>query len=233
MEPKEILTSLKHLSEDVPEYGSGVDISQRFLDWYGRVKALLVVADPKYRLDLGTQEYRLAYPLLRGDAVQQIRMILTNEVKRLEFVLGDQIQPVYGPGAQYDFYRNLKGLIQSAERELFLIDPYIDRDSFDLYLGDLDPAVRGRILARNHGSSLKPVIRILATKHKAIEVRASDALHDRVFFVDRSQCWVIGQSIKDAAGKKPTYLAPLPREVVRSKLGFYESIWEDAVPIVP
>ena len=233
MEPKEILTSLKHLSENVPECGSGVEMRQEFLDWYGRVKTLLVVADPKYGLDLGTQEYRLAYPLFRGDAVQQVRMLLTNEVKRLEFVLGEQIRPIYGPGAQYDFYRNLKGLIRSAERELFLIDPYIDRDSFDLYLGDLDPAVRGRILARKHASSLKPVIRILATKHGAIEVRDSDALHDRVFFVDRSHCWVIGQSIKDAAGKKPTYLAPLPREVVQIKLGFYENIWRDAAPVVP
>ena len=112
----------------------------------------MVVANSKYGLELGSQEYRLAYPLFRGDAVQQIRMILTNELKRLEFILGDQIQPIYGPGAQYDFYRNLKGLIQSAERELFLIDPYIDRDSFDLYLGDLDPAVRGRILARNYAT---------------------------------------------------------------------------------
>ena len=144
----------------------------------------------------------LAYPLLRGDAVQQIRMILTNEVKRLEFVLGDQIQPIYGPGAQYDFYRNLKSLIQSAERELFLIDPYIDRDSFDLYFGELDPAIRARILARHHASSLKPVLKIFAQKHQAVEVRDSIALHDRVLFVDSTQCWVIGQSIKDAAEKK-------------------------------
>ena len=204
-----------------------------FLDWYGRVKALLVVANPKYELHLGSQVHRLAFPLLRGDAVQQIRMMLVSEVKRLEFVLGDQIQPVYGPGAQYDFYRSLKGLIRSAERELFLIDPYIDRDSFDLYLGDLNPAVHGRVLARNHASSLKPMIRILATKHGAINVRESDALHDRVFFVDRLQCWVIGQSIKDAAGKKPTYLAPLPSEVVQIKLGYYENIWRDAVAIEP
>ena len=176
MELKEILTSLKHLFENVPEYGSGVEISQQFLAWYGRVKTLLILANPKHELRLGLQEPRLTYPVLRSDAVQLIRMTLTNEVKRLEIVLGDQIQPIYGPGAQYDFYRNLKNLIQSAERELFLIDLYIDRDSFDLYFGELDPAVRVRILARNHASSLKPVIKILATKHQAVEVRDSVAV---------------------------------------------------------
>lgn len=233
MDPQQVLTSLKQLMENVPDCGSGVAIDQQFLDWYGRIKVLLVSVNPRHEVELDLQQPRLAFPLLRGDAVQQVRMIISNEVKRLEFVLGDQIQPVYGPGAQYDFYRNLKSLIESAERELFLIDPYIDRNSFDLYLGDLDSSVGARVLAHNYASSLEPVIRMLATKHSAIEVRDSDSLHDRVLFVDGTQCWVIGQSIKDAAGKKPTYLAPLPREVVQGKLGFYENIWKDAVSIAP
>ena len=38
-------------------------------------------------------------------------------------------------------------------------------------------------------------------------------------------------SIKDAANKKPTYLAMLPSEVVQMKLAAYEAIWNSATLI--
>ena len=50
-------------------------------------------------------------------------------------------------------------------------------------------------------------------------------------FVDGSSCWLIGQSIKDAARSLPTYIAPLPPEVVPDKLADYEAIWQAATAI--
>jgi hypothetical protein len=64
-----------------------------------------------------------------------------------------------------------------------------------------------------------------------LSVRTSRELHDRLVIVDRSHCWVLGASIKDAAEKKPTYLAPLPPEIVRAKLALYEGIWGNAQAI--
>ena len=58
-----------------------------------------------------------------------------------------------------------------------------------------------------------------------IELRKSTAIHDRVIFVDDDQCWVLGMSIKDAASKKPTYLAPLAADVIADKRKHYEEIW--------
>jgi len=56
----------------------------------------------------------------------------------------------------------------------------------------------------------------------------SNQLHDRLFFVDGDVCWVLGQSIKDAAVKKATYLAPLSPDVAASKLTLYEDVWRQA-----
>jgi len=64
-----------------------------------------------------------------------------------------------------------------------------------------------------------------------IEARKSDSIHDRVLFLDDISCWVLGQSIKDAAGTKPTYLAPLDAEMTRLKKVDYEKIWTTATPI--
>ena len=56
-------------------------------------------------------------------------------------------------------------------------------------------------------------------------------MHDRVIFIDEYVCWLIGQSIKDAAKAKPTYLVPLPPDVVSDKLSNYENIWKNAIEL--
>jgi len=61
-----------------------------------------------------------------------------------------------------------------------------------------------------------------------LEVRKSNAPHDRFSFVDRYVCWLIGQSVKGAAKAKPTYLVRLPTDVVPAKLENYEEIWDGA-----
>ena len=61
-----------------------------------------------------------------------------------------------------------------------------------------------------------------------LELRKTTAIHDRVIFVDRHVCWLIGQSVKDAAKAKPTYLVQAPPDTVPDKLGNYDSIWESA-----
>ena len=50
-------------------------------------------------------------------------------------------------------------------------------------------------------------------------------------FVDGAQCWVLGASTKDAATKKPTYLAPLSADVAAQTIQIYEVIWNAATAI--
>lgn len=64
-----------------------------------------------------------------------------------------------------------------------------------------------------------------------LEIRESNNLHDRVVIVDNSACWVLGQSIKDAAKQKATYLAPLAPDVACQKIEVYRKIWLKSHPI--
>ena len=77
-------------------------------------------------------------------------------------------------------------------------------------LAKVGPGVSVRLLT----SSPSDALRSLAAKFSArnsvqFEARSTSAIHDRVIFIDGRDCWVIGQSIKDAAMKKPTYLLPV------------------------
>jgi hypothetical protein len=61
-----------------------------------------------------------------------------------------------------------------------------------------------------------------------VEVRQTAGAHDRVIFLDNSACFALGQSLKDAAKAKPTYIAALPPDVVPKKLNAYNNLWQGA-----
>ncbi len=44
------------------------------------------------------------------------------------------------------------------------------------------------------------------------------------------RCWVIGQSIKDAAKKKPTYIVEHPSPILMK--GIYDPLWAAATVVV-
>jgi hypothetical protein len=158
--------------------------------------------------------------------------ILHRAVAALELELPALPARAFGPGAAYDFLKSLKDVLKIAVSDLFIIDPYIDGDIFDTYISDLDSRVSARILTDKFPPSLKPAVAAFRSQHSIqLDVRASKAIHDRVVFVDRSACWVLGQSVKDAARRKPTYLAPLSPDIVAPKLADYEAIWSAATPI--
>ena len=135
----------------------------------------------------------------------------------------------YGPGAVYDFMRDLREALKSATRTLLMVDPYVDDDIFDAYVSTVQTSVAVRILTRTVSSSVKSTLAAFTKQHATrVEMRTTNAIHDRVVFVDGRACWVLGQSIKDAAKNKPTYLLPLSEDIAQLKLSHYEPIWNAA-----
>jgi hypothetical protein len=103
---------------------------------------------------------------------------------------------------------------------------------FDAYLSTVSQEVHVRLLARDYAASLRTSVqKFIAQRKVKVELRSSKAIHDRVVFVDDGSCWVLGQSIKDAAKSKPTYLAPLANDAAQLKKADYEQIWTAAIPI--
>jgi len=64
-----------------------------------------------------------------------------------------------------------------------------------------------------------------------LELRSSQDVHDRHIFVD-DRCWTVGQSIKDAAKKKPTYMVGLSANLVPMMRSIYEGLWSKATVVV-
>ena len=108
----------------------------------------------------------------------------------------------------------------------------MDEKIFDAYLSSLKPNISVRILLDKYSANVGAAAQKYSVQYKTpVELRKSNSLHDRLVFVDNSQCWLLGASIKDAATQKTTYLAPLSQDIVPQKLGFYESIWQTVTAI--
>ena len=119
----------------------------------------------------------------------------------------EEIKGVYEPGDEYAFYRDLSSLIQTATKGVLIVDAYLGEQVFNLYVSKVSNGATVRILSNKIDANVERVARMYA-KSRPLELRSSADIHDRTVFLDQ-RGWVIGQSIKDAAKKKPTYLIEL------------------------
>ncbi len=139
-------------------------------------------------------------------------------------------EKAYAAGEAFDLYKDLRKIIASARTEVFLVEPYPDKEIFELYLEDVAPSVAIRLLVNDPKKQFTPVASMFAVKPgRALEVRQSSSVHDRMIFVDGA-CYVLGQSVKDAAVKKPTYIVKIEGAGAASK-ALYDGIWQKSAPV--
>lgn len=99
----------------------------------------------------------------------------------------------------------------------------MNAEIFDVYAGSIPRSVKFRLLSNNVSNDVK----VLAQKYASggnLQFRVSASVHDPVIFADK-RVWVSGQSIKDAAKKKPTYIVEHDEPPMRE---IYERIWQSA-----
>jgi len=162
-----------------------------------------------------------------GARIQATEALLKSIITGLQIDVPDEVQGAYEPGEEYAFYRDLKAVINPATTDVFVVDGYLDESIFDIYVNRVGPAVSVRILSRSPSIVVQKVAAKYAAGHARFELRTTNDAHDRVLFVD-DRCWVIGQSIKDAARKKPTYMIEVTAPPMRN---IYEQIWATATRV--
>jgi hypothetical protein len=161
--------------------------------------------------------------------VEALSSVVQSSIAELEWMLPQpEIAGSYNTGDEYAFYRDLKTIVGIATKELFIVDNYLDTQLFDIYMENVNSSVTVRVLTDKVLNPLK-VVAEKFSKRGGFELRSSKDVHDRVVFVD-DRCWVIGQSIKDAAKKKPTYI--VEHSGAGTMKGIYESIWAGATTVV-
>lgn len=227
-----LLLKLVHEFENAPIFGDvfNGDAKSPAQQWISRVGALLSRISIQRKLEF--QSINRTTGGYWKHATQSLMRAVSGAIEELKLELEldgrDQIGHVYEPSKQYDFFTDLKGIVLGAKDDIFVVDAYFDASAFDAYLSAVGNNPTVRILCSRYANDLTACVTAFTAQTGAkVEVRKSKDIHDRVIFLDTSDCWIVGASIKDA-GKKPTYLIPLAPQLSQSKLAIYENIWSQA-----
>jgi hypothetical protein len=176
---------------------------------------------------MSQQQLRQNY-LLRIDGYETT---VRSSIAELEASLPETAtKGAYAAGDEFAFYKELKDTVAAATKDIFIVDNYLSTEFFELYVEPIRPGTPTRILT----DQVKGNLQVVATKYAtrgAFELRSSADVHDRHVFVD-GRGWLIGQSIKDAAKKKPTYMVEIGANQIPTFREIYEDIWARATPVV-
>ncbi len=229
MDKAVLLAQLRSLLEQAPDFAAFSPTSGEHHAWLARAHALISRWNQLEAISLASAADFMHMSLLRDGQISKIIGLVHRAIADLELDTPKLANQAFAPGAVYDFFKALSAALGSATTSIFIIDPYLDEQIFDTYLASVPAGLSVRLLAHKYGNLLKPAVQKFSAQHGTnVSVRISPEFHDRIVFVDDLSCWVMGQSIKDAAKAKPTYLLPLPPDIAKLKQSHYEAIWQQA-----
>lgn len=109
-------------------------------------------------------------------------------------------QKIFFAGQVYDAFSIIINLIRKANKEIILIDNYIDIETLNL-LSKKNKAVSIKIYTKSNTKINIKDINKFNTQYSKLEIKYTDKFHDRFLIIDQKYIYHIGASIKDA-GKK-------------------------------
>ena len=109
-------------------------------------------------------------------------------------------QKIFFDGQIYDAFSLLVSLIQKAEREIVLIDGYVDVNTLNL-LAKKQPNVRVKCYTYASARLTNQDVAQFNAQYPTLEVTRTQTFHDRFLILDGTTAYHIGASLKDA-GKK-------------------------------
>lgn len=138
------------------------------------------------------------------------------------------VNSAIGVGEVFDYFDEVRQIMETAQAELFFVDPYMGADFVGRYLPYVKPGVGVRLLTQRMIPQLLPALQLFKDQHGTrVEARASSSgdLHDRWLFVDNAACYQSGASFKDGAKKSPTTLTQV-QDVFAVVHQQYQKLWQ-------
>ena len=110
-------------------------------------------------------------------------------------------QHLFFQGQMYDAFELLARLVGSAERSVVLVDGYVGLGTLNV-LAKKRPGVAATVWASRRGDRLTAAdVETFNEQYPTLEVRHTEAFHDRYLILDGEVGYHVGASVKDAGRK--------------------------------
>ena len=108
---------------------------------------------------------------------------------------------IFFAGQYFDAFVKIASIVENAKNEICLIDGYIDEKIINV-LKQKHTSVKLRILTNSSTlNKIMPFVARFKKQYGAIEIKSSNAFHDRFLIIDSYDCYHFGASLKDAGNK--------------------------------
>ena len=107
-------------------------------------------------------------------------------------------------------------IVEKAEKELILIDNYVDVNTLNI-LSKKRKQVDVMIVTSGKGNLTKKDVTKFNSQYPKLTVKINEDFHDRFIIIDRTEVYHVGASIKDA-GKKSFGITKLDVEDLTKSL---------------
>ncbi len=234
MTNEQLLAEIEDLRRTMPSLGALKDDSDQTLAWLGRLSAFVEVWNLPQTLLLRQAIVNLHSPI--GDWVNSgkktISILVHQACSDLRFKTVGPLTKAVGQGLVYDYFDEVRKIIETARTDLFFIDRYLDADFVSRYLPHVVPGVSVRLLAHDKLSTLRPAVELFTKQSGAkIQIRSEPAFHDRYVIVDGSSCYQSGASFKDGGKTAPTTLTQIT-DAFDAVQNTYNDLWTKAVVVI-
>lgn len=158
-----------------------------------------------------------AYFVLPQNTFRRILEISANKLEEYLLELQSKLntserntEQFFEDGKSFDAIRAITDKLRGAKKIIILIDGYVDDHTLNI-LSCKKPHVQIKMLTnkKSNTSSFKAFVRAFNIQHQNLEVRNSNAFHDRFLIIDNDY-YHIGASIKDAG--KNSFMISLIQE---------------------
>jgi hypothetical protein len=105
-------------------------------------------------------------------------------------------QGIFFDGQVFDAYAFASRIIRSAEKNIVLIDNYIDESTFT-HLSKKKAGVLVRILTKSQSKQIQLDLKKANEQYGGFEVHSFDKSHDRFLIIDDREVYHLGASLKD------------------------------------
>ena len=116
--------------------------------------------------------------------------------------------------SEFDSMRYVSRLIESAQSEIVLIDPYSDAVTLEV-LSKKRPGVKVRLVCKDRGKPTQTEIAKFNRQYKGLVVTYSDDFHDRFLVIDNIELHGLGSSINCLGLRVTSYATRDRKEIAK------------------
>lgn len=230
MTNEQLLAEVEDLLRTMPPRATLRHDTDENISWLGRAAALVEAWKP-----LNIVLFRSYLDQFHGRTAQNAAEGFRSMMTMLHQARTELRMQTLGPvnvavqrGMVFDYFDELRKIIETAKQELLFVDPYLDAEFISRYLVHVSPGVSVRLLAREKLATLLPAVDAFGQQSQPkLEVRSAPGFHDRYVFVDKMSCYQSGASFKDGARSAPTTLTQIT-DAFAAVQETYEGLWQSA-----